>query len=591
MSINLSAAKQHLLNNRYLQIDFGLVAVLLYFSLLTWVNWGKLETPIIDIGREVEISARLADGQVLYRDVATYYGPLAYYANAILLLIFGHRLEVFYTVGVGLSLIAALLFYKLAKRLTNNNWAVLCTVCMLLYCALGPGIFNFIMPYSFGAVYAIVLSLIAIACLDLFICEEQLRWLVVAAIACGLAGLAKQEYGVSVLGSILFAINLDSTHNLRHRLNCSLLVILVAGACLFLPLAVLAHTVTWEKIYLSLFPVPKVNILQRNLSFQVSPIKSISIWLANSKAFFGGLLVVSVAVFTAHWAANLKFITIPQWLKSIVELTASVALAWGGLSLAKWVFFLFLGRQHVLFHPLQNISWLLPIAGVWLALICCKLPQNQNTTLLVSLIILALLLNARWGFYINFYGLYAVPVIILLFTLLYYFAKKFRWVIYRCLLVCILLGSLININSTLIQYQHIVNSPYGTFHANNAIVASALNQTIKTINASGAKSVLVLPEGNILNFLTATHSPSRELTFLPVTLGDAQEEQHFLEHLRAKSPQIIVYVYRSFGVWGYQSYAEFNPLVDKWITQQHKLIQTFSLDEGDIRIYQSQVSK
>lgn len=585
MSINLSAVKQHLQNNRYWQLDSGLIAVLICFILLAWVNWGKLETPIIDIGREVEISARLADGQVLYRDVATYYGPLAYYVNAFILLIFGHRLEVFYAVGVGLSLIAALLFYRLAKRLTNANWAVICTLSMLVYCALGPGIFNFIMPYSFGAVYAIVLSLIAIACLDLYVSENHLKWLVVAAIACGLAGLAKQEYGVAVLGSVIVGINLNTHHKLGNRILRSLLVILIASICVFLPLALLAHSITWEKLYLSLFPVGQANILQRNLAFQVSPFKTIIIWWIQFRSFFVSSLVIAVAVLAAHWLAKLKFLYSFQWISYLIELAISVTLAWLGLNLLTWLIFIIYKKQYFPFHPLQNLSWFILIAGIWLALILFKKYQQKNNYLLGTLLFFSLLLNARWGFYIDFYGLYAAPVILTLFTFFYSFSQKIRWFFYRCLLICLLLGSFFILENTLNIYQYRVNSDHGTFYTTNSTVATALNQTIKTINTSDAKSVLVLPEGNILNFLTKTHSPSRELTFLPVTLANTKEEQDFLERMRSNPPEIIVYIHRSFEIWNYRKYADFNPLIDNWITQKHKLIHTFELDEGEIRIF------
>ncbi len=88
------------------------------------------------------------------------------------------------------------------------------------------------------------------------------------------------------------------------------------------------------------------------------------------------------------------------------------------------------------------------------------------------------------------------------------------------------------------------------------------------------------------NFLTATHSPSRELTFLPVVLPTSVDEPDFIERVQANPPELIVYVARSFPEWGYQNYAQFNPLVDKWVTQQHRLIHVFPREDNSIiRIY------
>ncbi len=96
-----------------------------------------------------------------------------------------------------------------------------------------------------------------------------------------------------------------------------------------------------------------------------------------------------------------------------------------------------------------------------------------------------------------------------------------------------------------------VNSSHGTFYARNADVALALNPTINAVKESGASCVLILPSGNIINFLTATHSPSREITFLPPTLPTSSEEQEFLARMQANSPELIVYVDISFLEWGY----------------------------------------
>src|SRR5688572_1214650 len=46
----------------------------------TWRTWPD---PIVDFGREVYTARRLAEGEVLYRDLATLNGPLAPYWNAL----------------------------------------------------------------------------------------------------------------------------------------------------------------------------------------------------------------------------------------------------------------------------------------------------------------------------------------------------------------------------------------------------------------------------------------------------------------------------------------------------------------------------
>lgn len=569
---------------RFVQHDPWLLAVLLCFILLAWANWGKITDPIIDIGREIEIPARLVSGQVLYRDVATYYGPLAYYINALALLIFGHRLQVFFAVGLVLALAATILFYGLAKRLTNGRWAALSTGCMLIYCALGPGIFNFILPYSSGSVYAIVLCLLAIAAVDRYGFTGKTIWLIIAAIACGFAGIAKQEYGIAVLVGVLVGINLCSAQNIRTRIRRSLVVLVVAGVCAFLPLTLLASQISWEQLYLSLFPVSKLGTMKQSTLFQVSPAKTLYIWWATFKVFFAASVVIWVSILASRWFVKSQWMNLNQRFSNLVEVLLSIALLVLGLTCLNQSSAFSAYPPMTIFHPWENLSWSLPVIVGWFAFQQAKLMQYKHAPLLWTLLIFSLLLNARWLFYINFYGLYAVPVILLFFTLIYDLTQRASGLVWRYLLICLLIGSTIKL-IPLGQYSYAINSSFGTFYVPNATIAQVFNQTINTINTSQASSVLILPEGSILNFLTATHSPSKEITFLPVTLPTSQDEEDFLRRMQANPPQMVVYVYRSFPEYGYQTYAEFNPLVDRWITQKHRLIQVFPLDKGDISIY------
>jgi 4-amino-4-deoxy-L-arabinose transferase-like glycosyltransferase len=586
--------KKHLLKVSS-QIDPWLVAVLACFTLFAWASWGIIGgNPMTDIGREVEIPARLVDGQLLYRDAATYYGPLAYYANALALLVFGHHLEVFYTVGLVLALAATLLFYHLAKRLTNARWAALCTLCMLIYCAFGI-IFNFILPYSYGAVYATVLCLLAVTTLDYYTCTGRTRWLVAAAIACGLAGLGKQEYGVAVLGGILVGANLYYPQSLRTRVERSVLVFVVAGVSAFLPLALLAQQVSWENIYLSLFPVNKFSVLTQNTLLQNSPATTIFSWYGSFKVFFFSSLLILVSVIAAHWLVKLKWFNSNKWLKRLVELIASLAFSLFGLTCLNQSGLFKHYSPMTVFHPLGDLSWSLPLFVGWFTVTRPRLPQDKYAPILWALLAFSLLLNARWGFRIYAYGLYAPSVILLFFTLLYQIAQRTGKVIGHYLLICLLIAGSLQLQE-LSHYRYEVNSSYGTFYTKYPSFAHAFQQTISAINASGASSVLVVSDGKLLNFLTATHSPSRELFFLPSVLSTPKEEEEFLKRMQANPPELIVDVPSSFQQWGYKTYAEFNPLVDRWITQQHRLVHTFPvnesmdegailIDEGAIRVY------
>lgn len=613
----------------FLQFDPWLAIIIACFFLFAWISWAKLAEPIWDTSHEVEIPARLLAGQLLYRDVETYYGPLAYYANALVLLLFGQHLEAFYIVGLALGLATTLLVYYLAKPLTNAPWAVVCTICLQIYCVFSlGGLFNFVVPYSYGAVYATVLCLVAFTALDRYAQTSKVRWLVLAATTSGFAGLAKQEYGVAAIVALLVGVNLGTAKSFLAKLKQSLLLLLITSICVILPLSLLAQQTSWEQLQRSLLPVSKSQILRESGLFDISIAKTLSEWKYKFKTFLATSLVVWGAIAIAHWLSKTPLILLrTKWLQVLIELTMGVAIAalglvslrlsipslpafkmffgveilmLGGLLGARWKlkslkwldasikffavvisigFILLLLYpsaccSDIIFHPLGNMVWLPPLLVGWFALDWRQLSKQKHTSLLWALLVFSVLLNARFLFYINFYGLYAVTAILLFFILLYRLTQQTKLPVIKYLLICLLIGGSINLAS-LRQYKYPVQSERGTLYIKDAKLAVALNQTIRTINSSQATSVLVIPEGGILNFLSATHSPSRETIFIPGILPTAAVEKEFIAQMQNNPPQRIVYVDIPF-FWlkpGYQTYAEYNPLVDRWI-KQHRLVQS-----------------
>lgn len=632
----------------------GLGVVVVGFLMLSWLTWGKLVNLVLDSGRETEIPIRLITGQLLYRDVQTYYSPLSFYANAIALHLFGHHLEVFYAVGLVLGLIAILLIYYLTKQLTNPLWTTLCTLCILIYCAFstgahGGGQRNFVFPYSTGILYAIVFSLAAFACLHRYSQTRKIVWLIVMAIACGLAGLAKQEYGVAALVSVLLGAALCSPSNLSTVIKRSVLISLIAGVCVIIPFVLLAQQMPWQVIKSSILPSFNLEVLRNSGLLDFSPAKTLFVWHRSLKDFLVSAVMIMGAIACTSWLFKRQEIIGDRWMKTTLELSTSAVLSLiaiyllridyagtafriiavislGGLvvisawyKLAKPTFTqgvssklkiimsvflaiafagfnLYLLRRlsccnDLVFRPLENIDWILPILVFWFSLRYRQLLQHQQAPLLWTLLAFSIVLNSRFWFYFHYYQLYAFTAIILLFTLLQELTHYTRLPIFKFVVVCLLVTGSVNI-FTFTQFRYPVSSTQGVVYTQNKNLALAYNQVIEIINASGAKSVLAIPEGSILNFLTKTSSPSRETSFIPGILPDPQAEKNFLERMQNHPPDFIVYVDYPFVALkqGYQRFAEYNPLVDQWITQQHRLIYTSptlieGLTEWTIRVY------
>jgi hypothetical protein len=124
---------------------------------VTWQKWGDL---VVDCGRELEVARDVAAGQVLYRDLRYYYGPLAPYVNAALMAVFGVRVGVLTAAGAASAALMCALLYLLARRFTGRVGAATAAVAFLYLCAFGHyyvnGIFNWVLPYNYGATYGML---------------------------------------------------------------------------------------------------------------------------------------------------------------------------------------------------------------------------------------------------------------------------------------------------------------------------------------------------------------------------------------------------------------------------------------------------
>src|SRR3954447_18420296 len=90
-----------------------LIALAIYFIAISWRKWPD---PLVDFGRELYIPWRIANGEVLYRELGGHFGPLAQYLNGLLFKIFGLGLMVLVTANLIIFATIVVTFYWIARR-------------------------------------------------------------------------------------------------------------------------------------------------------------------------------------------------------------------------------------------------------------------------------------------------------------------------------------------------------------------------------------------------------------------------------------------------------------------------------------------
>jgi len=205
-------------------------------------SWRTWPDPTIDFGRELYVPWRLSQGEVLFRDIVSFNGPLSPYliagwfslAGASLLSLVGLNLVV-----LGGTLI---LLYGMLARVASRGAAVLACLSFLALFAfgqLGPsdmlplGNYNWIAPYSHELTHGIALSLLSLYALFRFASSGRRVWVAGSGLALGLVFLTKAEVFAAALGAS--AVGLAASLWLaRSRLDRSLAVLglWTAGALL-----------------------------------------------------------------------------------------------------------------------------------------------------------------------------------------------------------------------------------------------------------------------------------------------------------------------------------------------------------------------
>jgi hypothetical protein len=171
------------------------LAVLLAGS--TVASWQRWANPIVDCGREMYVPWRIAEGDVLYRDLFFVYGPFVPYWHAALFRLFGPHLDVLYACGLAVGWAHVLVVFALGRRITSAGLAALAAALVAVEFVFHPSVDNLVFPYSFNASYASLANLVAAWCL---LTSDECRRrgaVVAAALAVAVSCLSRQEFGIA----------------------------------------------------------------------------------------------------------------------------------------------------------------------------------------------------------------------------------------------------------------------------------------------------------------------------------------------------------------------------------------------------------
>jgi hypothetical protein len=524
----------------------GPIAIAIAFAGLvawTWLTWPDV---FVDFGREFYVPMRLAEGAVLYRDLAYFNGPLSPYFNALCLGIFGASLRTLFLVNIVLLALLTGLLYRMLARIgdaLSASVAVMLFLCVFALAQLtGFGNYNFVAPYSHELTHGVILGIAALAALGRWGESGHVRWLAATGACIGLAMLGKPETAAAALGAgaLAFALRLRDVPATGRRPG------IFAASILAPPVLAIALLALRLPVAEALAAVAK-------------PWTGLGSGETTALAFYREGMGIDapahnlLAMLT--WAGYWLLAFLPAALAALKSPLAGQRRAWAACAaFAIYAFALLLMRDRI---DWSSAARPLPLfVAILLVLAVRRRSAAVAGMALFALVLLGkMLLNAR----VNHYGFaLAFPAMVLVV------AALCSWVpaaierrggnggIFRgAVLAAVAVFALGNMQTTA---GFRAEKTVGVGKAGDAFKADIrgryMNAALAQLATSPAAStVAVMPEGVMMNVLSQRHTSLRYINFMPPEVLLFGEDR-MLADLAAHPPDRIVLVHKDTSEYG-----------------------------------------
>ena len=508
---------------------FSAGAVLLFF-----VSRGKWSDPLIDSGREWIVPDTLARGEMLYRDVVYWFGPLTPYLQAVFFRVFGSSFAALVAAGAAAGVAVLFLLHALLRRVTGAMEAMLWTglaIPTLLFMPNAGGIFLG-MGYRIWHAAAFAMAGVVMASRSGGARTRRLR-VALAGVSAGLAGLCRTEWGVAAAAAVALACLLRSRRRGHGAVNAfgslaAALVTFAAGIGIFLAEAGSAAVVKDGHVLLTGLPEETRHFL---IAFSGLPDwKRGSAELLYSAAAWTGLFLVAALLFVPASGRGRTLVLLAAVL-GVLGLAASVGGAGGA----------------VLFSAAPLVS----LAGLLAGL---SRRRGAPAAALSACGLLGLSLSYRRPFHIGDSG-YVGPPLLFAFVCaagLLHIAvaarhdlvsrerlrAAYRWAV--AALVAVALAG------RAWQYGSLEGRPIRgtagmlTARPEVALEIEELSSAVRQQTRPG-DGLVVLPEGELLNFLSERRNPIRHKLYLPGYLTSENESAVLAELERARPAAVVIW--------------------------------------------------
>jgi hypothetical protein len=574
---------------RFLLSACGLFLILGTAGGMAYWTWGTWPDVLVDFGRELYIPWQLTTGKVLYQNIYIFHGPFSQSLNAVWFELFGVSLRTLVLGNLALlTLLVLLLFYIFQQVCARWTAAVACLTFVLLFAFaqyIPTGNYNYVCPYAHEMTHGLMFSLASLAAVWRYP-RGGLVWIALAGGMLGAAVLTKAEVALPglVASTLALGLTLVSTR-LAWQQRAIVSGVFVGAIALAPVVAVLCLSAsmpvqqaidgafrTWT-VLASTDPASQkyfqVGMGTDNIGRSVGLLAQ-ALW--PYLALFGGACVVGLLLRRAEkWASVVGVFTF-----------VSVALVlWQSRSSPAWT------------EAARPLPLLLILSAVVLSVQHVSrwryAQPADDTVKRLSLVVFALLLlgkmllNAR----IYHYGfVLAMPATLLLVAILLdWLPSVIRYfggtgtVMQGAALASlgVAVVAYLSIQAQWIQAKtEIVGSGNDAFRVDRRDPRGRLvNEALREIERLGGdnKTLAVLPEGVMLNYLSRRTNPGRYIFFTPFDVN-LYGEDWIRATFEARPPYLIAIVHKDTSEYGYRYFGrDYAQKLKAWIDQNYELVR------------------
>ncbi len=567
----------------YRQDIVALCIVITVLAGICIIKWGWFGSLFVDCGREAYLPELILDGKILFKDIFAMYAPLPYQINACVYKIFGGSFNVLQGIGVSIVFLAVLCLYRICRFFINSFYsAAICIILISQFFTINTHCMNYIFPYAYAMTYAVLFFLASAMFTMYFIDKNKPLYSYLASLTLGASLACKPEFTLCYLAFLTALVyKRINFKTILFNILFYMLPSILSWGILFLQGLSITDFQNYMSFLNNFFATEEQQFFQ-NICFQ-NPLKFYV--LAKYLEAFSFIFLYSalhVFLLTMYDRYNNKLTR--QIQKKILFLFLGLILCAINFQFGVIVW------EH---FQLKLFSWICFALFPLSAYLIYKLKKQFDNTTFMLLILSLFGILACYRLKFNLLAAYSLYIVSLpaAVIFIYFISTVKNNIVKKSVIIFLILASFFNTLHLYKLYRRgkvpITTSKgilYASKYETNTL-QTALNYIYK--NTKEDNTVLMLPEGCIINFITKRPTNTKLYHLIPNHIA-ALGESNVVQEFQTNPPDFIMLNNVNYGMYGKPFICkDFGLNICKFIYENYQLAESTQ----NLKIYKRKMLK